>query len=102
MMTKTSGIWVLTITLSSIGGGVAQAAEQKVTLMLGGKFCEAYLGDVRDALTKIGGVKDVDFKSLKGHAIVTVEGDKTKPQQLVQAVNGVKGDGWHCTAQVMK
>jgi len=33
---------------------------------------------------------------------VTVEGDKTKPQQLVQAVNGVKGDGWHCTAQVMK
>jgi|GEM_PF-5095018 len=45
MMTRTSRIWVLTITLSSIGGGVAQAAEQKVTLMIGGKFCEAYLGD---------------------------------------------------------
>src|SRR5262245_19470422 len=102
MITRTSRIWVLTITLSSIGGGVAQAADQKVTLMLGGKFCEAYLGDVRDALTKIPGVKNVDFKSMKGHAVVTVEGDKAKPEQLAKAVYEVKGDGWHCTAQAMK
>lgn len=87
-----------------IGFGIpsASAAEQKVTLMLGGKFCDAYLGDVSEALMKVSGVKAVDLKSMKGHAIVTVEGDKTKPNQLVSAVNAVKGDGWNCTAQVMK
>jgi copper chaperone CopZ len=79
----------------------ASAAEQKVTLMLGGKFCESYLGEVKDALTKVDGVKNVDLKSMKGHAVVTVDG-KTKPDQLATAVNGVKGDGWNCTAQVMK
>lgn len=80
----------------------AFSAEEKVTLMLGGKFCDAYLSDVRDALTKVAGVKAVDFKSMKGHAVVTVESGKAKPEQLAAAVNGVKGDGWHCTGQVMK
>lgn len=84
------------------GPGTAFAGEQKVTLMLGGKFCDAYLGDVSDALKKVSGVKDVDLKSLKGHAVVTVDSGKTKPDQLATAVNGVKGDGWNCTAQVMK
>ncbi len=78
------------------------AGDEKVTLMLGGKFCEAYLGDVRDALTKVVGVKAVDFKSVKGHAMVTVESGKMKPEQLAAAVNSVKGDGWHCTGEVMK
>lgn len=82
--------------------GIGIAAEQKVTIMLGGKFCDAYLGDVELALKKLQGVKAVDFKSMKGHAVVTVEGDKTKPDELAQAVNRVKGDGWHCTGQVMK
>ena len=51
-------------------------------IMLGGKYCEAYLGDVEDALTKVAGVKAVDFKSMKGHAVVTIESGKVKPEQL--------------------
>jgi copper chaperone CopZ len=78
------------------------ATEQKVMLMLGGQYCDLYLSDVESALKKLPGIKGVDFKSMKGHAIVTVENDKTTANQLVQAVNGVKGDGWHCSAQVMK
>ena len=77
------------------------AGEQKVTLMLGGKFCEAYLGDVEAALAKLPGVKAVDVKSMKGHAVVTMDGSKVKVDQLAAAVNGVKGDGWHCTGQAM-
>jgi len=96
--------------LTMMGIGSPWAAEQKsppaggqkVTLMLGGKFCDSYPDDVETALKKVPGVKVVDLKSMKGHAVVTVEGDKAKPEQLAQAVNGVKGDGWHCTAQVMK
>ena len=78
------------------------AGEEKVMLMLGGKFCEAYLGDVEAALVKLSGVKAVDLKSMKGHAVVTVESGKVKPAQLVTAVNGVKGDSWYCTGEVMK
>jgi periplasmic mercuric ion binding protein len=78
------------------------AGEQKIVLMLGGKFCEAYLGDVEAALAKHSGVKAVDLKSMKGHAVVTIDGEKVKADQLAAAVNAVKGDGWHCTGQTMK
>ncbi|NJN70670.1 MAG: cation transporter [Nitrospira sp.] len=89
-------------TLCGYLGSVQAAIEQKVMLMLGGQYCDLYLGDVESALKQLPGVKAVDIKSMKGHAIVTVEGDKTTSSQLVKAVNGVKGDGWHCSAQVMK
>jgi mercuric ion binding protein len=78
------------------------AGEQKIVLMLGGKFCEAYLGDVQAALSTLSGVKAVDLKSMKGHAVVTIDGEKVRTDQLAAAVNGVKGDGWHCTGQTMK
>jgi copper chaperone CopZ len=82
---------------------LAQAAgEQRITLMLGGSYCDLYLGEVESAVKKVSGVKAVDFKSMKGHAVVTVEGDKTTSKQLVEAVNNIKGDGWHCHAKVMK
>ena len=81
---------------------LAFAGEQKVTLMLGGIFCEAYLGDVQAAVTKLSSVKTVDLKSMKGHAVVTIDGEKIKVDQLTAAVNGVKGDGWHCTGRAMK
>jgi len=38
---------------------------------------------------------------MKGHAVVTGDGTM-KPDQLTAAVNGVKGDGWHCKAEAMK
>ena len=78
------------------------AGEQKVMVMLGGKFCEAYLGDVEASLAKLPGVKAVDLKSMKGHAVVTLDGEKVKADRLAAAVNAVKGDGWHCTGEVMK
>lgn len=80
----------------------AWAADQKVTLMLGGKFCEFYPEAIDTALKNVSGVKSVDLKSMKGHAIVEVESGKVKPSQLTDAVNAVKGEGWHCKADVMK
>ena len=87
----------------SVGFHVAQAAtERTVMLMLGGQYCDLYLNDVESAIKRIAGVKAVDLKSMKGHAVVTLEGDKATPKQLAEAVSGVKGEGWHCSAQVMK
>ncbi len=79
-----------------------RAADQKVTLMLGGKFCEFYPDAIETALKQVSGVKGVDLKSMKGHAVVEVEAGKVKPDQLADAVSGVKGEGWHCKAEVMK
>lgn len=84
------------------GSWVEAATERTVMLMLGGQYCDLYLGNVESALKKIAGVKAVDLKSMKGHAVVTLEGDKATTKQLAEAVNGVKGEGWHCSAQVMK
>jgi periplasmic mercuric ion binding protein len=81
------------------------AADQTVTLMLGGKFCEFYPKELTDALTAVKGVKAVDLKSMKGHAVVTHDGS-AKPEALVAAVKGVKGTKmgmeWYCTAEAMK
>jgi copper chaperone CopZ len=93
---------VLLVALFSCVSMAQAAAEQKVMLMLGGTYCDVYLVDVESALKKVAGVTAVDLKSMKGHAIVMVENDKATANQLVKAVNGVKGDGWHCSAQVMK
>jgi len=81
---------------------VTQAADQKVTLMLGGKHCDSYSNDVETALKTVPGVKSVDMKSMPGHAVVETEAGKAKPQDLEAAVNGVKGSGWNCTGKVMK
>jgi hypothetical protein len=85
----------------TLWAAASHAADRNVTLMLGGKFCEAYLGEVSAALMKVPGVKAVDLKSMKGHAVVTVE-EKVKPDHLASTVNAMKGDGWHCTGEVMK
>jgi copper chaperone CopZ len=82
-----------------------QAADQQVTLMLGGQYCEFYPKQVTDALMKVKGVKSVDLQSMKGHAVVEHDGS-VKEDQLVQAIKGVKGTKggveWYCDAEVMK
>ncbi|MBK9307751.1 MAG: heavy-metal-associated domain-containing protein [Nitrospira sp.] len=98
-------IGITVVLLAALGGpvGLAQGArEEAVVLMFDGKYCDAHLSEVEATLRKVAGVKAVDTKSMKGHAIVTVEGAKTDSDQLVQAVNKVKGEGWHCSAQVMR
>jgi copper chaperone CopZ len=101
MMNSRWTVLLLGILLGLWLPGTVGAAEEKVTLMLGGKFCDLYRGEVEAALKKIPGVLGIDFKSMKGHAIVTTDAGKVKPDQLKSAVNAVKGDGWHCTADIM-
>ncbi len=95
-------MWAMGFGLLLAAGQVGAGSEQKVTLMLGGKFCDAYTDQVGAALKKVPGVKTVDVKSMKGHAIVDTEAGKVKPAQLTDAVKTVKGEGWFCTAEIMK
>jgi len=101
---------IMTFTIAMILGvfwcvgsaGAEETKEGRVTLMLGGKFCEFYTEDVEKTLKEIEGVTAVDLKSMKGHAIVTGDVGKFKAEQLTAAVNEVKGEGWHCKAEVMQ
>jgi copper chaperone CopZ len=79
----------------------AFAGEETVTLMLGGKFGNAYLKDVREALTNVDGVKAMDLKIIKGHAVVTLDSSKVEPEQLATAVSKVKDDSWYWTGKIM-
>jgi hypothetical protein len=89
----------------SLMASQVMAAEQKTTLMLGGKFCEFYPKEITDAMMAVKGVTGVDLKSMKGHAIVAHDGS-VKPEALVPAMKGVKGTKmgmeWYCTAEAMK
>ncbi len=71
-------------------------------IKLGGKLCNVYFKDVRDALTNVDGVKAIDLKSIKGHAVVTVDSSKVEPEQLATAVSTVKGDSWYYTSKIMR
>lgn len=81
--------------------GPLWAAEQKITLALGGKMCDLYRPSVEAALKKVPGVTALDFKSVKGSVVVTADAS-VKPGALEDAVNGVKGDGWYCKAEAKK
>lgn len=100
--------WSLIVAVTLVAGltaGPASAAGQKVTLMLGGKFCEFYPKEITEALTAVKGVQGVDLKSMKGHAVVEHDGT-VKPEALVAAMKNVKGTKmgiqWYCTAETMK
>jgi periplasmic mercuric ion binding protein len=101
-MRYVSNLFLSAVLAVSVMGALAQAADQKVTLMLGGKHCDSYLSDVETALMKVPGVKKADVKSMPGHAVVEMDTAKSKPDQAVKAVNDVKGSGWNCTAELMK
>ncbi len=77
------------------------AAEQKTVLKLGGNYCEFYPKDITAALKGVKGVTGVDLSSKPGNAVVTHDASATA-DQLVAAVNGVKGAQWFCTGEVAK
>lgn len=96
--------WILAIAMAGLllfPGMPAWGNEQSVTLKLGGKFCDLYKDAVKAALLKVEGVRAVDFRSKKGHVVVTGKPGSMKPGQLKDAIDGVKGNGWHCEAKVV-
>jgi hypothetical protein len=102
MRNRTNMVIASALVMGSLAGNV-QAAEHKVTLTLGGRFCEFYTKDLASALKEIKGVRYVIVSSLGGHAIVTTDG-AVKPAELVAAVKNVKGRNmgidWYCTAKL--
>lgn len=76
-------------------------SEKRAVLSLTGQFCEFYLPQVEAALEKVPGVIGVDFKTVKGGAVVTYESGKLSPVALLSAISSVKGDGYYCKGKVV-
>ena len=75
--------------------------EKRAVLSLTGHFCEFYLPQVEAALEKVPGVLGIDFKTVKGGAVVTYESGKLSPVALLSAISSVKGDGYYCRGKVV-
>ncbi len=89
------GVMGLFLSMSGV-----HAAEKTVTLSLGGQYCSYYPDDIRHALSKVPGVSSVHFNADKSKVIIT--GKKLSAENLVSAVNKVKGDGWNCEAAIAR
>lgn len=75
--------------------------EKRAVLSLTGQFCEFYLPQVEAALERVPGVVEVDFKTVKGGAVVTYESGKLSPVALLSAISSVRGDGYFCKGKVV-
>ncbi len=93
--------FVLMILLSAAceSGSVA---GPEVAIKLGGKFCAMYPDAITTALQRVDGVEAVDLESRKGYAIVTGKAGAMKLADLRKAVNGARGEGWHCEAELVE
>jgi len=109
IMTCRRSLLILSIFLSfsvplAHSGKVLRVKEKtaRIKLMLAGKFCGEYLGDVEKVLKNVVGVKSVDLKSMKGHALVEINPAEVNALRLVEAVKSVQGEGWYCMARLMR
>lgn len=73
----------------------------EVTLKLGGQSCD--VNSAESAVLHLReGIHMVDIESRKGYLIVAYDPSKVSPNQMLQAVGKKRGEGWFCTATVVK
>ena len=77
-----------------------EAAQQRVAIRLGGKYCLFHTIDVGKALKNVQGVIDVDFDSMRGNVIVAMKAGQVNPDHLLAAVRQIKGEGYYCTGRL--
>ena len=65
------------------------AADSKVIIPVEGLSCASCTFAVRRALKKLDGVKSVEPGPNEDEALVTYDASKVKPEQFVEAINGL-------------
>lgn len=81
--------------------GYAQAKDERVIINFTAKHCSFYRVDIEKALRAVPGVKGVDFETVRGGVIVTIELGKVRPAHLVSVINHMSGGEYRCTAELM-
>lgn len=89
----------LVLGYASIPNLTEAAAQQRVTIKLGGRYCDFHTIDVEQALKRVAGVVDVDMNSYPGRVMIVMRAGKVNPDHLLAAVQQIKGEGYNCTAK---
>ncbi|MFI5247418.1 MAG: hypothetical protein ACHQWV_02565 [Nitrospirales bacterium] len=95
-MRKLLSLFLLCVLGFALIPNLTEAAQQRVTIKLGGRYCRFHLFDLTASLKRVSGVIDVDFETLNGHVIVVMNAGKVNPDHLLSAIHQVKGDGYYC------
>ncbi len=99
-----AGLFFLMVlfTALTLGCEAEEKPQPEVTIQLGGQSCTMYQGAIRSALTKLPGVQETDFASRKGHVTVRGNPEVMKANQVLDAVNGLQGEGWFCSGTLVR
>jgi len=79
---------------------LTEAAQQRVAIRLGGRFCKFHIIDLAASLKRVSGVIDVDFEAIRGNVIVVMKAGQVNPDHLLSAIRQVKGDGYYCRGEM--
>lgn len=75
-----------TLTLASLLGGTALAADQTAKFKVTGMYCDACQTKIQHALSKTDGVKNANVDLNSGSATVTFDDAKVKPDQIIKII----------------
>jgi hypothetical protein len=96
------GSLAIGVIISILFTSAAEAATQRVALMLSGPSCEEDQKAIRQDLEMMHGVKAVDLISLRGFALLDVEASTASLDELTSAVSRQHREPRQCRAQVME
>ncbi len=68
----------------------ASGASKEATFKVSGMVCGSCENAVKNAVTKVDGVKTIDADSGKGTAVVAYDPAKTSEEKIAAAINGTK------------
>ncbi len=69
-----------------------------VRVKLDGKFQREILQQIEKTLSELSGVHSVNLTSMRSHALIDVNSSQVRPDDLIAAIERIKGDSWQCTA----
>jgi len=98
-MRKLLGLFLIFVLGYALLPNLTEAAQQRVAIKLGGRYCKFHIVDLTESLKRVSGVISVDFESANGHVIVVMNAGKVNPDHLLSAIRQVKGEGYYCNGK---
>lgn len=87
---------IIIVTALLLGCEPQEKPQPLLTIQLGGQSCELYQGALQSTLTQLPGVEQTDFTSRKGHVLVRGNPEVMNAAEVLEAINGLRGEGWSC------
>ena len=98
-MSKLLSLFLIFVLGYALFPNMTEAAQQRIAIRLGGRYCLFHTFDLEQALKRVPGVIGTDFDSMRSNVIVTMRAGKVNPDHLLAAIRQIKGDGYDCKGQ---